>query len=117
MIENINANIISIPVNIVVNDDKSYAVNYSSLLSEDDIIMDNTTIMLLNLLCKIKPTKVYIAGCDGYKIESNNYYQQRLQINQDKEYLLAINDAMVTKFKEIKTILNIEFLTPSLYDR
>ena len=55
----------------MVDDDDSYAVNYSSLLSEDDIIMDNTTIMLLNLLCKIKPAKVCLSGGDGYNVESN----------------------------------------------
>lgn len=103
--------------NIMVDDDDSYAVNYSSLLSEDDIIMDNTTIMLLNLLCKIKPAKVCLAGCDGYNVESNNYYQQRLQFNQDKEYLLSINEAMATRINELKNLINIEFLTPSLYDK
>ena len=103
--------------NILVDDNNSYTVNYSSLLSENDIIMDNTTIMLLNLLCKVKPAKVYLAGCDGYNVGAENYYQQRLQFNQDKEYLLSINDAMANRIKELKETLKIEFLTPSYYDR
>lgn len=102
--------------NLSINIKNSYVVNYSSLLCEDDVIMDNSTVMLLNLMCKVNPRKVFIAGCDGYQIGQNNYYQKRLQLYQEGEYLLALNETMKRRVKELRSTLEIEFLTPSVYD-
>lgn len=102
--------------NVKVEGGKHYVVNYSSLLNEDDIIIDNSAMMLLNLLLKLNPKKVYIAGLDGYRIDSNdNFYQSRLQLSQDKEHLLDLNKSMASKIEEMSSKLDIEFLTPSVY--
>jgi 4-hydroxy 2-oxovalerate aldolase len=101
--------------NIQTNDKNSFMVNYSSLLSEEDIIMDNSSLLILNLLVKLKPTKVYLAGLDGYSFEKNNYYAERLNLLQDKENILAQNKAMKNKIADLSKKMKIEFLTPSMY--
>ena len=102
--------------NISLEKEDSYVINYSSLLSEDDIIMDNSTIMLMKLLSLLQPIKVYLAGCDGYSVGISNYYLKRLQFNQDREYMLSLNKAMTKGINDLKTTLDIEFITPSVYD-
>ena len=101
--------------NIRTNEANKLLVNYSSLLNEEEAILDNTTIMLLNLLVKLHPDKVYICGLDGYRLDGNNYYQNRLEMHQDNESIMAINEAMTHKINNLKTKLSIEFVTPSLY--
>lgn len=102
--------------NVRIDDENTLMVNYSSLINEDDIIMDNTSLMLLNMLCKINPHHVYIAGMDGYKVGENNFYQDRLHLEQDKDTLLALNSSISHRLQEISKILNIEFITPTNYE-
>ena len=102
--------------NISLENEDSFVVNYSALLCEDDVVMDNSTIMLLKLLNNLRPRKVFIAGCDGYNIGDKNYYLKRLHFYQDRENMIALNKAMTKKINEFKTTLNIEFITPSVYE-
>ncbi len=103
--------------NVIIDSDKAITVNYSSLLNEDDVIIDNSILMFLNLLVKIQPAKVFLAGFDGYNVDGKNYYQNRLQFSQDKETLAAINKSTTRKVVELKHHLNIEFLTTSIYEQ
>jgi len=104
--------------NIKLDGVSSMVVNYSSLLCEPEVIMDNSCMMALNLLCKLSPSKIYLAGLDGYSLEKNNYCQDRLNIEQDKTHLIKINQAIRDKIKElISCKLSIEFVTPSLYQK
>lgn len=100
------------------NDNDNYIVNYSSLLCENDIIMDNTAIMLLNLITKLQPNRVFLAGLDGYSTEGKpNYYQERLQFNTAINDVEALNNAMANEIALIDRKLNISFITTSLYQR
>lgn len=101
--------------NITIREDSKLVVNYSSLLNEEEAILDNTTIMLFNLLVKLHPSKVYVCGLDGYRLNGENYYQNRLEMRQDRESIMAINEAMSHKISKLKAKLSLEFVTPSLY--
>lgn len=101
--------------NIITKEENKYVVNYSSLLNEEEPILDNTTIMLLNLLVKLKPSKIFICGLDGYRINENNYYQMRLEMEQNRENFMAINEAMTRKISVLQSKLDVEFVTPSIY--
>lgn len=101
--------------NIKVEDTPKMVVNYSSLLNEEEVIRDNTSVMLLNLLVRLKPAKVFLAGLDGYKQNGNNYYLNRLNL-QKSDYYKELNKAMTTKIKSIRHDLSVEFITPSLYN-
>lgn len=102
--------------NITIEDQDSLVVNYSSLINEDDVIMDNTSMMLLNLLCLLKPKKVFLAGLDGYEIGKDNYYLPRLHFNQDPDCILAMNKSISTRIAELRKALFLEFITPTLYE-
>lgn len=102
--------------NISTEDKKSFVVNYSSLLNEDDAIIDNSSLMLLNLLCRLNPAKVFLAGMDGYAIDKTNYYESQIQLNPDAELMKAMNKAVKVRIKELSQVLNIQFVTPSLYE-
>ena len=81
-----------------------------------DIIRDNSALMALNLLQKLSPRKVYLAGMDGYSMKKGNYYQERLNLIQDRDYVLEMNKAIKHRISEIGKVMDIEFLTPSLYE-
>ena len=91
-------------------------VGSDSLLNEVDIIRDNSALMALNLLQKLSPRKVYLAGMDGYSMKKGNYYQERLNLIQDRDYVLEMNKAIKHRISEIGKVMDIEFLTPSLYE-
>ena len=90
-------------------------VNYSSLLNEDDIVKDNTSLMFLNLLTKLTPSKVFIAGMDGYDTSARNYYQDSLALRHNEDQAHAINEAVSKRIKQLSHQLDIQFITPSYY--
>ena len=101
--------------NIQVEETGKMVVNYSALLNEEDVIRDNTSAMLFNLLVRLNPATVYLAGLDGYRIDGNNYYLNRLNL-QNGDYYKELNEAMTNKVKTVSQTLSIEFVTPSLYN-
>lgn len=102
--------------NIDVEIKDCLVVNYSNLINEDDTIIDNSAMMLLNLLSRIGVEKVFLAGLDGYDINSDNYYQDRLVLPQEIERVHALNKSIKAKINDIRETLNIEFITPSKYN-
>lgn len=101
--------------NIKVEETEKMVVNYSSLLNEEDVIRDNTSAMLFNLLMRLEPTTVYLAGLDGYQLNGNNYYLNRLNL-QNGDYYKELNEAMTSKVNAVRQSLSLEFVTPSLYN-
>lgn len=101
--------------NIDVEEGCNFKVNYSSLLNEDDTIKDNTSLMFLNLLLKLGPKKVYIAGMDGYDLDNKNYYQDRLVLQHNAEQVQMLNESVTKRIKQLANLLDIEFITPSHY--
>ena len=102
--------------NISVTNETALIVNYSSLLNEIDIIIDNTSIMLLNLLCRLSPSIVFLAGLDGYSANKANYYLNRLELPTEVNQIEALNSAMTTRIHELKRHLDLHFITPSEYE-
>jgi 4-hydroxy 2-oxovalerate aldolase len=77
--------------------------------------MDNSAIMLLNLLAKLHPRKVFMAGLDGYSSVSDNYCQNRLEIKKDVEENEIHNRAMAHRIASLQSVLDFDFITPSIY--
>lgn len=96
-------------------DDSAIQVNYSSLLNSDDRVRDNSSLMLLNLLMKLKPLKVFIAGMDGYSVDKINYYQDRLTMEHDREEAEGLNESISKRLKQVGNQLQMVFITPTLY--
>lgn len=90
-----------------------YMVNYASYISEYPEIVDNSGLMLLKLLMAIGVKTVAVAGMDGY-VQRDNYFNEMLDF-QFKD-MTRRNLLIADELKDIRKKINIEFLTPSLYE-
>ncbi len=104
--------------NITIKEDNKIIVNYSSLINDNDLISDNTSAMLLNLLTRFETKTIYLAGLDGYSSDKQNYYANRLKLSDNStEQYTAFNAAMTDYLRRLKSRKNLKFITPSLYDK
>lgn len=101
--------------NVIVEDRDPILVNYSSLLNEDEIIMDNTALLLLNLLVKLNPQKVFLAGLDGFDVNGMNYYQKRLDLDKTRDQMIAVNNSISKRLQMHSWKNDLQFITPTLY--
>lgn len=89
-------------------------VNYSEVSFSEKGICDNCVIMLLRLLYKIGITQVTLTGFDGYQENGTNYvnaHMASLHTNGEEE---NIN---IRRFVgDIRSTMQLEFLTPSRYE-
>ncbi len=96
--------------------DKVVAINYSDYLNEDPIIADNSGIMVLNLLQKLGVTDVALAGFDGFSVNRmENYYKEDLVNSAPSDELLLRSNAISNRLQSLKQVMNIEFVTNSMY--
>lgn len=98
-----------------VGEDAKYKVNFSSYISSNPEIIDNSGLMALRLLMAIGVKKVMIAGMDGYSIYQNGDY-----IDQELEYTFEEgaqrrNELISKELSEINKLMNISFITPTNY--
>ncbi len=89
-------------------------VNYTSYLNNDDIIADNSGLMLINILKKAGAKKFAFAGFDGFKL-SSNYYSDKMVFGVEYEKHLALNKAIAMYFNKMKNTCDIKFLTDTIY--
>ncbi len=95
-----------------------FMVNYKQFLDENEIIKDNSLIMLLNILQSIEVEKVFLAGFDGFSVNSiENYYSEYMELSADVERLLNVNVAIKERLVEIGDKIKINFITPSIYSK
>ncbi len=89
-----------------------YVFNYERLICHDDIVSDNSTLMVLNFLKNINKSKVYIAGFDGFSKSQQDFYGQVVNRERKKEEL----NTTVTKILSISySEMQLNFITPTLY--
>lgn len=100
----------------ITTDNKLCIVNYASYLNNDDVISDNAGLMLINLLIKAGVKKLALAGYDGFHYSRNDYYDEKMLNGVPYEKQLQINEAIITYFKNIRRDIEIEFITPTIYD-
>lgn len=101
--------------NIKKHYDTSIVINFSSYTSRREEIVDNAGIMLLNLLITLGVKEVTIAGMDGYMLNNiSNYYEEKR--SNGKMEIEEIRNVLVSEeLSEIKKVLNMKFLTPTMY--
>ena len=106
--------------NIHVNTDDVKQVDYSSLIVEDSILYDNSTIMLLNLLKKLHVAEIRLAGFDGLKVNEENYVDISFPNRKSNITYEMTNKEVRMLFKQFKQKvegkIRVGFLTPSIYE-
>lgn len=93
-------------------------INYSDYLNDDELICDNSGLMLINLLKKLDVDSISLAGYDGFDYSAtNNYYDENMINNVLYEEQKKTNSAIINYFRKIKRSMKIEFITPTIYDK
>ena len=95
-------------------------VDYSSLIVEDSILYDNSTIMLLNLLKKVNVSKISLAGFDGLVGSSNNYVDNSFPNTNNRLSVEETNNEVKRLYtifkKKVKGKISVKMVTPSLFE-
>lgn len=94
-----------------------YVVDYERLLDNEEIICDNSMIMLLNAFISWNIKNVTLAGLDGFApIGINSYYNEYLELSTDYDRLKQVNIKIKERLLEMREEIHITFLTQSLYN-
>ena len=106
----------------VKNDSKDdLVVNYHSLLNRGYRYFENSTVMLLNLLKRLGPGRITLAGFDGFSGESErNYMDSSFQNERHIHEFPVLNKEIGAMFGEIVETMypacGFKFLTPSIFE-
>lgn len=95
-----------------------YVFNYSTLLDEQALIVDNPMIMLLKLLRQAGVANVALAGFDGYvKADKPNYVNPNMDHSFSREKAKEINQDVVNSIRRVGEMgFSMVYLTDTLYE-
>lgn len=94
-----------------------YTLEYSVLLDENAVVIDNSLIMLLKVIQKVGVKEVALAGFDGYSTaQENNYFNSNFEYSFECNQARDINEYVINSIKNMKEELKVEFITDSFYD-
>lgn len=105
----------------IENSNNEKIVNFKSLTKVGWKYFDNSTVLLLRLLNKLKVKDIYIAGFDGF-LKGQNYSKshEELESYDECEKYIELNKElkeMLVDFKnEISNDVNINFITESKFE-
>ena len=107
--------------NVKADNDTDIVVNYHSLINRVYKYFENSTIMLFNLLKRVNPQKITIAGFDGFSEDvKNNYSDESFQNDRHISEFSALNDEIGKMFKEVVETMSpgcqFTFITPSIFE-
>lgn len=89
---------------------------YSSLLNEYEGVQDNAGMMLIKFLIQLNAGKIYVAGIDGYSMDSSqNFADPQMNFYTQKAMLETMNKGMNLALKAFSTKIHIEFVTTPKY--
>lgn len=96
--------------------DDTILLNYASYVCSNEIVSEDPTLMLLNVLISIGIHKITIAGFDGFSTNPDeNYFAKGLSLGSNVSSKMKKNEAIRTELKKITEKTNLTFLTPSKY--
>lgn len=94
-----------------------YVFNYSALLDEEALIVDNPMIMFLKLLREANVSHVALAGFDGYvKATMPNYINPNMDYSFSREKAREINNDVISSIERLGELgFEMEYITDTLY--
>lgn len=106
--------------NVGSDSELDVVVNYHSLINRGYKYFENSTIMLLNLLKRINPGKIILAGFDGFeKGTEKNYSDSTFQNERHITEFHVLNEEITKLFGEIVETMypdcEFELITPSKF--
>jgi len=102
----------------VSNDTKLNLIDYKKWIITGEKTYDSAGVISINLMLSLKPTKVYLAGFDGFTLDINKNYFDKAMRHQVTEEQVEVRNSFYKKFIETASKkIPFEFLTPSIYQR
>jgi 4-hydroxy 2-oxovalerate aldolase len=93
-----------------------YILDYEALIDRNAVFIDNSFIMALNFMIKAGVKSVALAGFDGYSLSpESDYFSSKMEYDFSKRMGQEINTQVNTMLAQMKSELNINFITPTLY--
>ena len=91
----------------------SYAkIRYADFLNNQEAVQDNAGLMLVKFLIHAEVKKIYLAGMDGYSVDSSsNYADGNLTMYTKKAHAEAMNVGMSKVLSTFSQEIPIKFLT------
>ena len=93
-----------------------FVINYSSLLKRNECGDDNAVLLCMQLLRRLGIKKVYLAGFDGFTGENHDYYDISYSFAGNDKLLAHSNQIIRQGIKAASNEIEVEFITPSLYE-
>lgn len=92
-----------------------YTLNYNSLIDRNAEIIDNSFVMLLNVLVKAGVTQAACAGFDGYRYGGENYFNADMDYRIGREKSMGVNHYVIETLRKLSGKLSLDFITDSCY--
>ena len=104
--------------NIQGGENAQWRVDYASLTDNHYEEIDNAGMMVLRLMRRLGVKHVALAGFDGYSTnQQQNYVSEKMILNTSAEVLEQRNAAIIQQIEGMREDLEIEFVTPSIYEK
>lgn len=99
-----------------IDNEFDYILNFDRLADENKLLFDNSLIMMLKILDEADVSCVYLAGFDGFKRNSKNYYIDFLNTGGDMARLEKVTELIKQRIIEFSANHRTEFITRSYYN-
>lgn len=91
-------------------------LDYETLIDRDAVFIDNSFIMALKVMMKCGIKDIALAGFDGYSLSSeSDYFTSKMEYEFSKRMGQEINAYVDKMLSSMKSELNIQFITPTIY--
>ncbi len=101
--------------NMEARDRSDYVVNFSSYISRQDDVIDNSGLMALRLLAAMGAGEVLIAGMDGYSEHGTSDYIDRSLEYTFESGAAKRNRMIAAELADIRKQISLRFITPTHY--
>jgi len=91
-----------------------YVLSRNDIAYHDELWSEDSTLMMLNILKSIGAKDVFIAGFDGFKNGTDNFYEHGLERVINTEEIDLGNRFQI--LRKCYSRMNVHFLTPSIYE-
>lgn len=102
----------------ILSTDVYLKTKYYDLLNSVEAVRDNAGLMAMRFLINLGVKKIYLAGFDGYSYDiRQNYAVESMTFYTRKAVIDEMNEGMSKVLSELKTQIDIEFLTRKRFIR
>ena len=91
-------------------------INYARYMEGMNGLLDNSGMLLLDILKESGIKNVAIAGFDGYEGQIVEYCDDTIKGVQSEKVFDEINEKVIEYLKGYSRVVKLEFITPSLYE-